>query len=244
MTSAEGDHERLSRPLRAAEVMGVRIHAFRSADDLIDAVDGRHTILVALNAEKLARGDPRVREIANRGVGYADGYGAVLAMRRKGLRTARLAGADLWLSIIARGVGSRRFYIVGSTSDVVEAAVAKLRRDYPGVDIVGYRDGFLDDSATAELADGLVAARPDVVLVAMGSPRQELLMDRLSAAWPALYMGLGGSLDVYIGRRRRAPRLVQRVGLEWIHRFVVDPRRLHRLPAYLQFASRLALNRL
>ena len=98
--------------------------------------------------------------------------------------------------------------------------------------------------AWGALAEQLAATRPDVVLVAMGSPRQELVMDRLSATWPALYMGLGGSLDVYIGRRRRAPRLVQRAGLEWIHRFVVDPRRLQRLPAYLQFASRLALNRL
>ena len=224
--------------------MGVRIHAFRSADALIDAVDGRHTILVALNAEKLARGDPRIREIANRNVGYADGYGAVLAMRRKHVRTARIAGADLWLSIVARGAGTRRFYIVGSTTDVVEAAVARLRGQFPAVEIVGYRDGFLDEAGVAALADALVASKPDTVLVAMGSPRQELVMDQLSTAWPALYMGLGGSLDVYIGRRRRAPRLVQRAGLERIHRFVVDPRRLHRLPAYLQFASRLALNRL
>jgi UDP-N-acetyl-D-mannosaminouronate:lipid I N-acetyl-D-mannosaminouronosyltransferase len=226
------------------DVMGVRIHAFRSTADLVAAVDGRHTVLVALNAEKLARADPDVRTIANEGIGYADGYGAVLAMRRKRVSTARIAGADLWHSVVASWARSHRFYIVGATESVVEASVAKLRGEFPAIEIVGYRDGYLDEDATAALVDDLRATRPDVVLVAMGSPRQEVLMARLLAAWPALYMGLGGSLDVYTGRRRRAPRIVQRLGLEWVHRFVVDPRRLHRLPAYLQFATRLALNRL
>jgi UDP-N-acetyl-D-mannosaminouronate:lipid I N-acetyl-D-mannosaminouronosyltransferase len=228
----------------AAVILGFRIVAFRSVGQLLDELDGRHTILVALNAEKLARGDPRIREIANRGIGYADGYGAVLAVRRKGARSARIAGADLWLSIVERYARSRRFYIVGSTEEVIRETVERLRRDYPPIEIVGHRDGFMDETGVRRLADDLQATRPDIVFMAMGSPRQELLMHELSKTWPALYMGLGGSLDVYTGRRRRAPRWVQRTGLEWIHRFAVDPRRLHRLPAYLQFAWRLACNRL
>lgn len=235
--------EALSDP-PSATILGFRVVGFGSTEELLRAIDGRHAILVALNAEKMANGDARIREIALRGIGYADGYGAVLALRRRGVNAARIAGADLWLAIVRRFAGSRRFYIVGSTTEVVGEAVERLRRDVPGVLIVGHRDGFLDEAAIERLGEDLRATTPDIVFIAMGSPRQELLMNRMAQVWPALYMGLGGSLDVYTGRRRRAPRWVQRVGLEWVHRFVVDPSRLNRLPPYLRFAWKLALNRI
>ena len=227
-----------------AMILGFRIHAFDSYDDMLARIGGRKTILVALNAEKLARGDDAIRAITNRSVGYADGYGAVLAVRRKGGRTARLAGADLWLHLARHSPDGTRFYLMGSTAEIVEMAVARLRSEVPGIQIVGFRDGFLGPDDEAGLGPQFESLRPDVVFVAMGSPRQELLMDRLLRAWPALYVGLGGSLDVYVGRRRRAPRLIQRLGLEWAFRFVVDPRRLHRLPAYVRFAWLLARGRI
>jgi exopolysaccharide biosynthesis WecB/TagA/CpsF family protein len=92
----------------------------------------------------------------------------------------------------------------------------------------------------AELGAQLPELRPDLVFVGMGSPRQELLMEQLIAAWPAVYMGIGGSLDVFVGRRRRAPRWMQRIGVEWLFRFVENPSRLSRLPAYIRYAWLLA----
>jgi UDP-N-acetyl-D-mannosaminouronate:lipid I N-acetyl-D-mannosaminouronosyltransferase len=227
----------------ARTILGFRIYAFPSADALISAVDGRSGLLVALNAEKLANGNPDIREIVNRSIGYADGYGAVLAMRRRGARTARIAGADLWLHLIRRVAGIRRVYLVGSTDEVMAATVRRLRTEFPNLDIAGSRNGFLSEDDRSQLAADLRATKADIVLVAMGSPRQELVMDELQRSWPALYIGLGGSLDVYVGVRRRAPRWAQRLGLEWIHRFVVDPKRLTRLPAYVRFAWLLARGR-
>ena len=170
--------------------------------------------------------------------------GAVLAARRKGVRSARIAGADLWLTAVRTFAGLRTFYLIGSTDAVINATVARLGREQPTLEVVGHRNGYMDDAAIEQLANSLIARRPDVVLVAMGSPRQELVMARLVRVWPALYMGLGGSFEIYAGRKRRAPRAMQRLGLEWLHRFVTNPTRLPRLPMYVSFAVRLLQGRL
>lgn len=229
---------------RSALIRGFRIYGFPSREALIRAMDGHQTILMALNAEKLARADPDLQAISKTSVGYADGYGAVLALRRRGIRTPRIAGSDLWLELVKALASHHRFYLVGSTDSVIEDVVTRLRSEMSHITIAGYRNGFLDDAAERDLTRRLAETRSSVVLVAMGSPRQELLMRQLLASWPALYIGLGGSFDVYAGRRPRAPRAVRRIGMEWAHRFVTDPSRLPRLPAYLKFALRLLLNRL
>ncbi len=220
--------------------------AFATAADLLAALN-EPVILVALNAEKVGTADRRVRRIVNDNLGYADGMGVVVALRRKGIHSVRIAGADLWLPLLTSRPAGTRAFLVGGTQPVIERVVARLRRDLPALEICGYRDGYDQaDQANdaAELVAHIVAARPDVVLVGMGSPRQELLMDRLIRMHPAIYMGVGGSFDVFVGQRRRAPRWMQRHGLEWVFRFVDDPSRLPRLGAYLRFAWRLARGRL
>jgi len=225
---------RLTAP--AATVRGFRMYAFRTSDELLAQVGLGPGILVALNAEKLARGDPRVRDIVARGVGYPDGFGAVLALRRRSLRSARIPGSDLWLQILRRHAGHAGVYLIGGTPDVAAAAAKQLEASIPGLRLLGARDGYFEPGDVDLILDDVERARPQIVLVAIGSPRQELLMAQLYDRLPALYMGLGGSLDVLVGRTRRAPVLLQRLGLEWAYRFAVDPRRLPRLPAYLRFA--------
>lgn len=229
--------------LASAEIRGLRTYAVANAEELLSSLRGP-TILVALNAEKLVIADERMRRIVNRHVGYADGIGAVLALRRRGLRSARVAGSDLWLTLIRRDVAAGRFYLLGSTEAVISATIARLRREVPGIDIVGYRHGYLGQGELARVAAEVAAARPTVVFVAAGSPRQELWMEELFTAWPALYMGLGGSFDVYAGHRRRAPRWMQRLGMEWAFRIVVDGRRAQRIQRCLRFAGLLARGRL
>ena len=225
-----------------ALVCGFRAYAFESIHDLIEQVHAP-AILVALNAEKVARGDERLKHIVNENIGYADGMGVVVALRRKGLRCRRISGADLWLPLLRSQPAGSRLYLVGSTKPIVAMAATRLEAEFPDVIVAGYRDGYLHGSDAEDLKRDLVSARPDLVLVAMGSPRQELLMDELIRAWPALYMGLGGALDVYVGKRRRAPLWMQRAGLEWVFRFAADPRRLTRLGGYLRFAWLLAIGR-
>jgi UDP-N-acetyl-D-mannosaminouronate:lipid I N-acetyl-D-mannosaminouronosyltransferase len=211
---------------------------------MVERLRDQQGLLIALNAEKVANADEELKSIVNQNIGYADGAGVVLALRRKGVHSARIAGSDLWLDLVRDATPGRSVYLVGSTRTVIEATVERLARTIPGVRIAGYRDGFLTDGDAELLADDLRRTQPDLVLVAMGSPRQERLMATLRRAWPALYMGLGGSFDVFAGQKPRAPRWIQRSGLEWAYQFVRSPRRLRRLPAYVKFAALLSVGRL
>ena len=128
---------------------------------------------------------------------------------------------------------------------MVGGVVYKLRKRYPKLRIVGYRDGFLrTEGERSDLIDDIAAKRPDIVFVAMGSPKQEYLMEEMLARHHALYQGLGGSFDLYMGLFKRAPRWVRAIGCEWLWRFVAQPSRIRRITPYLRFAARLYTGRL
>lgn len=227
----------------STSLRGVTTFAVPGSDALIEIVGRSPGILVAVNAEKLANRDPRIVAIANGNLAYPDGMGAVLALKRLGLRATRVAGADLWLDLVARYASTKSFYLVGSTTDVIEETVRRLRAQHPELR-AHHRNGYFGPGETEQLIEDIRGARPDIVFVASGSPRQELLMARLYAAHPAAYVGLGGSFDVFVGRKPRAPQWARSSGLEWAYQFARNPSRLHRLPAYLKFALLLIAGRL
>ena len=153
----------------------------------------------------------------------------------------RIRGCELWLDIISRyAPQGKSFYLVGSRQEVVEGTVAKLRQQYPGINIAGYRNGFIKSAQERdELIDDIARTAPDIIFVAMGSPRQEILMAEIQKRHKALYQGLGGSFDLFMGTFKRAPRFLQQMGCEWLWRFVAQPTRIRRLTPYLKFAGRL-----
>lgn len=210
---------------------------------LVAVADAGPGILLAVNAEKIARRDPITADLASNHLAYPDGIGAVLALRRHGVPARRLAGADLWLELVDRYAGSRSFFLLGATDVVVSSVARKLKLRHPQIEL-WYRSGYMSATEESQLEDDLRRHRPGFVLVAMGSPRQELLMRRLYEIHPARYVGLGGSFDIFAGAKRRAPRWVQARGLEWAYRFTREPARLRRLPAYLRFVAMLGSGRI
>lgn len=210
---------------------GVKVHPFTSFSQLLHYVSGRKGILVAINAEKILHATPQTRDIINRNIGYCDGAGAVLALRRHGHPDAvKLPGCELWLKIVAAlAPQGKTFYLVGGRQEVIEQTVQRLRADFPGIRIAGWRNGYLktNDEKAALLAD-IAARQPDVVFVAMGSPRQELLMEEMMERHAAIYQGLGGSFDVYVGTVRRAPAWWVRHNLEFLYRLLRQPSRIKR----------------
>jgi N-acetylglucosaminyldiphosphoundecaprenol N-acetyl-beta-D-mannosaminyltransferase len=120
-------------------------------------------------------------------------------------------------------------YILGATTEVLETAVARIRQRHPGISIVGYRDGYYDMADEDAVAASIATARPDILFVAMSSPRKEYFLARHAPTMSVPFvMGVGGAIDVVAGLTRRAPMVWQRLGLEWLFRLAQEPRRLGR----------------
>lgn len=218
---------------------GVDVYPFRSADENIDFADRRKGILVAINAEKVMFATDDTRRIINNNIGYCDGSGPVLALRQKGFKdVCKVAGCDLWLNIVDRFHSVKSFYIVGASEDVNACVVEKLRTEYPGIRIAGRRNGFFSDDKEREaLISDIAETKPDVVFVAMGSPRQELFMAEMQMKHPdAIYQGLGGSFDVYVGRHKRAGKWWSDHHLESLFQIIHEPKRIKRKIKYWRFA--------
>ena len=161
--------------MEAVQICGIKVYPFENRDTLIDYAFGRKGMLVAVNAEKSINADNTLRGIINENIGYCDGAGIVKGCRRKGVKKAiRIPGCELWLDIISRyAPQGKSFYLVGSRQEVVEGTVAKLRQQYPGINIAGYRNGFIKSAQERdELIDDIARTAPDIIFVAMGSPRQ------------------------------------------------------------------------
>ena len=225
---------------------GVGVYPFTSADELISYVAERPAILVAINAEKILHATDELKAIYNRNLGYSDGAGAVLALKKKGHQKAcKIAGCELWLKIIERYSREKSFYLVGGKPEVIEETIQKLRADFPRKNIVGYRDGYLKGNDDETLIADIAEKKPDVVFVAMGSPKQELLMERMQRVHPeAIYQGLGGSFDVYTGRVERAPEWWIRHNLEFAYRLIKQPSRIKRQIHLVRFLFRVLTNRI
>ena len=169
-----------------------------------------------------------------------DGAGVVLGARILGtpLR-ARTPGVEFGAGFMARLAESgHSLYLLGAKPGVAAAAADRLREQYPGLRIAGTHDGYFQDDAPVTAA--VRESGADVVFVCLGAPRQELWMEAHGAETGArLLCGLGGSLDIFAGVSRRAPKFFCDHGLEWFYRLCREPWRLGRmmrLPLFLLHA--------
>lgn len=201
----------------------------------------RQGTLVAINAEKMltAEDNPEVRALINAAeFKYADGISVVRSVRKKfpQARISRVAGADLWEALMARaGKEGSPVFLVGGKPEVLAQTQAKLRAQW-NVNIVGSQDGYFKPEERQALFERIHASGAKIVTVAMGSPKQEILMRDCRLIHPhALYMGVGGTYDVFTGHVKRAPKVWQKLGLEWLYRLVSQPSRITRQLRLLRY---------
>jgi UDP-N-acetyl-D-mannosaminouronate:lipid I N-acetyl-D-mannosaminouronosyltransferase len=235
-------------------VGGVLVSPFQSLEAcaqriLADTRSGAGGFAIAINAEKVITcGVDRDLEatVERATLRYPDGAGVVVAMRLKGTRSTRVAGADLWLEVLRQSRGRPvSVALIGAKPDVLSVTRRRLEAEFPNVSVTVARNGYDGTRDVEALIRELAGARPDLVFVALGSPRQEMLIERFRAVHPAgFYMGLGGSFDIYAGVKKRAPLWMQRRGLEWLFRVLSEPSRAPRETKRLKFLALLVLGRL
>lgn len=231
--------------MKRVSLNDILVYPFTSVDDMMSYIDGRNCILVAVNAEKVVMANDSTRNIINNNIGYCDGVGVVKALKQLGIKNVvKIAGCELWLKLIERYHSNKSFYLVGGKQNVIDDTISKLRTEYPDINIVGYRNGYLQSEEDREaLIEDVATIKPDIVFVAMGSPKQEILMHDMQKVHPAVYQGLGGSFDVYTGYVKRAPQWWINHNLEFIYRVLVQPKRIKRQLHYLKFAMWLYTGR-
>ena len=217
---------------------GVEIFPFASEEQLLHYVDTHKGILVAINAEKILHATEQTRAIINRNIGYCDGAGVQMALKQKGYESAcKVPGCELWLKIVACFYREKTFYLVGSKPQVIEETIDKLCHEYKGIRIVGYRDGYIKtEEKKQQLIADIAEKKPDVVFVAMGSPKQELLMEEIQQKHRAIFQGLGGSFDVYTGHVQRAPKWWEDHNIEFAYRLIKEPKRIKRQIYLVKYA--------
>ncbi|MEB3222052.1 MAG: WecB/TagA/CpsF family glycosyltransferase [Candidatus Sericytochromatia bacterium] len=214
------------------------------------AAPGTPLHIVTMNAEMAmqAQRDAELGDIIRAaGLVVPDGSGVVWAVRRqmpqKGLE--KVAGVDLVRELVSAGAASGwRFYLLGGQPGVAQAAAEALAAVHPGFHLAGVRDGFFAAAEEPDVLAGIRAAAPDVLLVALGVPRQEKwIRQHLGAIGVPVAMGVGGSFDVFAGRVRRAPAAFRRLHLEWLFRLLQEPWRIQRMRSTLPAFVREVLTR-
>jgi len=227
-------------------LIGIKTYAPKSKFEFMDYIIKNKQILVAVNAEKIMMSSPHTKKIINNNLGYPDGIGAVWALIRKGHKNVvKIAGCELWLDIIKKFYKEKTFYLIGGNQEVITSTVSRLKKEYPGINILNFRNGFIkSEQEKKNIIKDLKKLSPDIVFVAMGSPRQELLMEEMQKEHHALYQGLGGSFDVYTGSVKRAPKIWIKLNLEWAYRLILDPKRIKRQIVYIPFLIRILFNKI
>jgi len=219
------------------DVMGVSVVPFESYEHAIECIEqmiesGQKSFWVAINPIKIYQSwhKPDLRDILQlMDIGFCDGVGVSVTSRLlRGQSIKRVTGCGLFFRLIS--LASRKdwgVYMLGASAESNAAARSALQKTYPGLRIVGWQDGYFDDSD--KVVENINSSGADLLFVAMGSPRQEQWIQRHRQDIAASFcMGVGGSFDIASGRLRRAPKFFRMTGTEFLFRLMMEPRK--RLP--------------
>lgn len=232
-------------------LFGVRVDAVTMTEATALAaefINCRQThLIVTVNTEMvmLARQDHDLKHIINNAaLAVPDGAGIVWAARRFGRPLPeRVAGFDLVMHLLAlapqRGY---KLFFLGGAPGVAEAAAAAACSLFPGLIIVGTHHGYFSADQDGQIVKQIAASQADILLAALGVPKQEKWLWNNMAHLPVpLLMGVGGTFDVLAGVAKRAPMWMQRVGLEWFYRLLKEPWRARRMMVLPRFAWQVLL---
>ncbi len=167
-----------------------------------------------------------------------DGIGVVWASKYSEIRLKeRVAGYDLTQNLMAElAATGETFYFFGGAPGVASTAARMMMKKYPGLKVVGVHNGYFDEKEEKKIIQDIKTKSPSILLVGLGAPKQEKwIYDNIRLVGAKVAIGVGGSFDVMAGNVKRAPKIFQKLGLEWFHRLITQPtrwRRMMRLPKF------------
>ena len=233
------------------EILGVPVDcvtmetAVNFAEKIIGDTRREAIRVVAVNPEKIIKAQENsalLLFLKEAQLLLPDGIGVVVAARLLGLaKMVRVPGSEFMPSLCERAAKRGfKIFLFGGSPEVNRKVVDVLRQRYPGIQIVGSQDGYVDEHGMPELINRINASEADILFLALGSPRQELWMERyLQQTKVKLCQGVGGTFDVIAGNVKRAPLAFRKLNLEWFYRLMAQPSRILRQKALPIFAYRV-----
>lgn len=238
-----------SQKFKSVEILGVRVHNVTMVDtlrlltEMVLSNKPHHVVTVNPEFIMVAQHNKVFKLVLNNAaLAIPDGAGVLWASRKLGMPIAeRVTGVDTVrrISAIAREKNLNMF-LLGGAPGVAEKASAELQRENPGLNIVGTYAGSPDISEEAVICERIRTARPHILLVAYGSPRQDLWIDRnLVKLETPVAIGVGGTFDFITGKVPRAPQWMRERNIEWLYRLWLEPWRWRRMTALPRFIVRV-----
>ncbi|MDF4591085.1 WecB/TagA/CpsF family glycosyltransferase [Vibrio parahaemolyticus] len=226
--------------MKITYISNIAVNCFSGMNEAVDYIlnSGKSKTAVAINPEKIlsAMRCSKTREALDKAdIRYLDGIGAVkVAERKLSMKLDRIPGCELWEELMkASSQEQKSVFLLGASLDVVTQTSSKLKNEFD-VNIVGFADGYFQDDDV--MIKKILSLTPDIVTVAMGSPRQEIFMQKCrDAGIDAFMMGVGGTYNVFVGAADRAPKAWCNLNLEWLYRLLKEPSRIFRQVRLLKF---------
>lgn len=239
MTTAILTRERIVRhELQSVDILGVRVNVLtrdeltRLVRDFLESDTKGWISYLHVHALNLAVTSPWLKEYLNDSlVTYCDGEGVRLGAKLLGYRLPKRIVMTEWIHDVCRMASERGYtlFFLGGTAEVNERATEMLMRHYPDLKIVGSHPGYLTESESSELRETMGALAPDILIVGMGMPLQERwVFEQFDFLNVRLVLTAGSCFDFLSGFKRRCPQWMAEHGLEWMYRFLQEPRRLWR----------------
>lgn len=213
------------------KIQGFDVDSF-TFEQAVDWAYSKHGQIVTINPEMIsaAQKNSDFAEIINSAeLVVADGIGVEIGLKILGHSVKRIAGIDLGKALVEKFTASgKSVAMIGAKPGVVDSAIENLSREYQNLNVVYSHDGYFDNDE--DIIEAVISANPDLILVALGSPKQEFFIHNLKEKLPnSTLIGLGGSFDVWAGVVERAPIIYQKLGLEWLYRTLKEPKRFKRI---------------
>lgn len=220
------------------EILGYNVDTFsfkeavEYGEERIKAAQGTQVVTINPEMIKMGEKNPELSEILkNADLIVPDGVGIKIALKIQGFNQERVPGIEFSKEMIRFCVqNSRKIALIGASEDVIQKAAQNLNNEFETLDIAYVHNGFFDINEEALILSELEKVRPSLVLVALGVPKQEYFINKYRKNLPStMFIGVGGSFDVWSGEVQRAPIAFQKLGCEWLYRVLKQPSRFKRI---------------
>ncbi|HOK18491.1 MAG TPA: WecB/TagA/CpsF family glycosyltransferase [Caldisericia bacterium] len=240
--------------MERVDILGIpvdKITEKESLERIIDFInEKKFHLIVTINSENATKALENkifLDVIKNADLVIPDGIGIIFASKILGNKLPeRIPGIDLSYKLLE--ISNEKGYkivLIGGKEGVAEGAKENLKKIFPNLNIAMTYNGYFNEDEERKIVDEIQKIEPDILLVGMGSGKQEIWIwnNREKFKNIGVCIGVGGTLDIWAGKKKRAPKLVQNLGLEWLYRVIIEPKRIFRVLKIFNFLNKLFIER-